>query len=79
MTKKFFLDLRSQDPDSNADEVSEERVENDENGVGDVGGDREVGSELLLQLGRRRRIRHHRVVQGCVPELEEMFTRKLCL
>ena len=84
MNRKFSVfDLRSQDPDSHADEVTEERVENDENGVGDVGGDREVGSELLLQLGRRRqlerRIRHHRVVQGRVPELKEMLTRKICL
>ena len=49
-------DLRSQDPGSHADVVSDERVENDENGVGDVGGDREVRRELLLQLGRRRQL-----------------------
>ena len=69
------VNLRSQDPEPHADEVPEEGVENDEDCVGDVGGDREVRSELLLQLGRRRslgrRIRHRRVVQTGVPELRD--------
>ena len=68
------LNLRSHDPEPHADEVPEEGVENDEDCVGDVGGDREVRSELLLQLGwrrrRGRRIGHGCIVQACVPELK---------
>ena len=63
LKKKYFSPphlphLRDHQPLFHGHPVPQEGVEQDEGGVGDVGGDREVGSVLLLVLGQRRGVLH---------------------